>query len=227
MTTSTRSPRPRHRGGSRPRRRRPPARRRPRRGRRPSRERSGAPLAPRGRSLRPSASLGRPRSPSVARALIVGCGCRGRELGGLLRDRGVLVRGTSRTPEGVAAIEGAGLEAAEADPERPGTILDLCGDASVVVWLLGSAGGDPAELEAVHGPRLERLVEKLVDSPVRGFGYEAAGSAPPRLLEGGRLIVERAASTWQVPVTLIEGRREDDGWAERAAESVVGLLHGR
>jgi hypothetical protein len=157
----------------------------------------------------------------VARALIVGCGCRGRELGELLRDRGWEVRGTSRDADGLRAIEAAGLDAAEADPDRPGTVLELCRDVAVVVWLLGSARGEPDSIAAVHGPWRVRLLEKLVDSPVRGFAYEDPGDAGP---DGGREIVERAAATWHLPVTMIVGIREADGWEERAADSVAGLL---
>jgi hypothetical protein len=133
------------------------------------------------------------------------------------------VRGTSRDASGRTAIEGAGLEPAEADPDRPGTVLELCADVAVVVWLLGAARGEPESVAAIHGPRLERLLEKLVDSPVRGFAYETPVEAGP---DGGREIVERAAATWRLPVTLIEGSREAEGWAERAAEEVAGLLTG-
>ena len=162
----------------------------------------------------------------MPRALIVGCGCHGRALGERLAASDWQVRGTSRNPEGLAAIEDAGLEATAADPDRPGTILELCGDVAVVVWLLGSATGEGGAVEAIHGPRLERLLEKLVDSPVRGFAYEAAGSVPAVCLRGGREIVERAAETWRIPVTTVEGERSEAGWADRAAASVGGLLSG-
>ncbi len=96
----------------------------------------------------------------MARALIVGCGCRGRELGRRLLAEGWAVRGTSRREEGLAAIEAAGIEPALADPDRPGTMLELVGDVAVVFWLLGSAEGEAEELAAIHGPRLERLLER-------------------------------------------------------------------
>jgi nucleoside-diphosphate-sugar epimerase len=160
----------------------------------------------------------------VARALIVGCGCGGRALGESLLSNDWRVRGTSRDEDGLAAIEGAGLEAAVADPDLPGTVLDVCADVSVVVWLLGSARGEPELISAIHGPRLERLLEKLVDSPVRGFAYEVSGSVQAPILEGGREIVERAAETWRIPVAQIEGERSSRGWADRAADAVLGLL---
>ncbi len=103
-------------------------------------------------------------------------------------------------------------------------MLDLCADVAVVVWLLGSAAGDADAIAAIHGSRLERLLEKLVDTPVRGFAYEAAGSVDERLLVEGREIVERAGETWRIPVALLAGGRDQPGWAGRSAEAVAGLL---
>jgi uncharacterized protein YbjT (DUF2867 family) len=156
----------------------------------------------------------------------VGCGCRGRELGRHLAEGGWQVRGTSRNEAGVALIDGAGIEAVLADPDRPGTLLELVGDVAVVVHLLGSATGDPGQLEAVHGPRLERLLEKLVDTPVRGFAYEAAGPVAADVLRGGREAVDRAAETWRIPVAILEGDRDESGWGERTAAAVRELLGG-
>ena len=131
----------------------------------------------------------------MARALIVGCGCRGRELGGRLLAEGWAVRGTSRSEDGLAAIEAAGIEPAIADPERPGTILDLVSDVTVLVLLLGSATGSEEVLAAIHGPRLERLMEHLVETPVRGVLYEGT--------ESGEEIVRNAARTWRIPVRIL------------------------
>jgi hypothetical protein len=160
----------------------------------------------------------------LARALIVGCGCRGRELGSELDGLGLLVRGTSRTQAGLELITAVGLEAAEADPDRPGTVLELCGDVALVVWLLGCAEGEPDAVAAIHGPRLERLLDKLVDTPVRGFAYEAAGSVPDHDLAAGREIVERAGETWRIPVAILTSARDQPGWATRTAAAVAALL---
>jgi uncharacterized protein YbjT (DUF2867 family) len=164
----------------------------------------------------------------LARALIVGCGCSGRALGGELRDEGWEVRGTSRDEEGLVAIEGAGIEPARADPERPGTILDLVGDVAVVLWLLGSATGRQEDLEAIHGPRLEGLLERLVDTPVRGFVYEGAGTVDPKLLAGGAELVRNAQSTWRVPVAITKTlRSEGPQWVEELETAVIELLAQR
>ena len=142
----------------------------------------------------------------------------------MLTARGWQVRGTSRSAAGREAIEAAGLEAAEADPDRPGTVLDLIGDVSVVVWLLGSASGPAGELDAIHGSRLERLMEKLVDTPVRGVVYEASGGAGAERLAGGREIVEAAAAAWRIPVVTSERDRAGEGWAAAAAGDVEAAL---
>jgi uncharacterized protein YbjT (DUF2867 family) len=153
----------------------------------------------------------------VARALIVGCGCRGRELGEGLLAAGWEVRGTSRREQGLAAIEAAGIEPALADPERPGSVMELVGDVAAVYWLLGSAAGPAASLEAIHGPRLERLLERLVETPVRLFVYEAEGTVEEAILARGAELVRSAGQRWRLPVA-IAGRGVDMaklGWELR------------
>ena len=114
------------------------------------------------------------------------------------------MRGTSRREEGLAEIEAAGLEAALADPARPATLLDLVGDVAAVYWLLGSASGDPEDVAAIHGSRLERFLERLVETPVRRFVYEAGGSVDPAVLEGGAATVRAASERWRIPVEIAE-----------------------
>jgi hypothetical protein len=145
----------------------------------------------------------------MARALVVGCGCRSRELGRRLIADGWSVRGTTRDRRRGEAIEAAGIEARVADPERPGTLLDLVADVTVIHWLLGSARGDPETLAAIHGPRLSALLERLVDTPVRGFVYEAAGAVPRQRLQQGASIVRAAPRTWRIPVEVVDADPKD------------------
>ena len=140
----------------------------------------------------------------MARALIVGCGCRGRALGVRLRAAGWQVRGTARDAAGEVEITAAGLEGVVADPDRVGTVLDEVADVTLVFWLLGNALGDHEALVALHGPRLERLLEEVVDTPVRGLVYEAAGSVPRDLLAGGEEIVRAAEARWRIPVAVVD-----------------------
>ena len=150
----------------------------------------------------------------MARALIVGCGCSGRALGSELLEEGWAVRGTSRDGEGLAAIEAAGIEPARADPEQPGTVLELVDDVAVLIWLLGSATGDAEKVSAIHGPRLESLLERLVETPVRGFVYEGAGTVDANLLAGGAGLVRNAERTWRIPVMVTQTSRSEarHGW---------------
>jgi nucleoside-diphosphate-sugar epimerase len=157
----------------------------------------------------------------VARALIVGCGCRGRGLGERLLAEGWAVRGTSRRAEGLEAIEQAGIEPALADPDRPGTILELVDDVTILVLLLGGATGSEEDLAAIHGPRLERLMEHLVETPVRGVLYEGT--------EGGDEVVRAASRTWRIPVRLAPSSLSQSpytGVGDRLAEEVRALLTG-
>ena len=97
------------------------------------------------------------------------------------------MRGTSRRQEGLAAIEAAGIEPALGRPRAArAPLLDLVGDVAVVHWLLGSARGEPEALEAIHGPRLERLLEKLVETPVRRLRLRGRGLRRPAPLAGRR-----------------------------------------
>ncbi len=157
----------------------------------------------------------------MARALIVGCGCRGRQLGERLLAEGWAVRGTSRREEGLAAIEAAGIEPALADPDRPGTILELVSDVAVLVLLLGGATGSEEELAAIHGPRLERLLEHLVETPVRGVLYEGT--------EAGAEIVRNASRTWRIPVRIPPkpSQSPHSGDADGLAGEVWALLGRR
>jgi uncharacterized protein YbjT (DUF2867 family) len=160
----------------------------------------------------------------VARALIVGCGCRGRLLGKALLDHGWAVRGTSRQAEVLAEIEAAGIEAAAADPAQPGSVLELVGDVAVVLWLLGSARGEGGEIADIHGSRLERLLEKLVDTPVRGFVYEGAGEVPASALERGAAAVRGASETWRMPTAVVEAEPSDlPAWTAAMLEAALGL----
>jgi nucleoside-diphosphate-sugar epimerase len=163
----------------------------------------------------------------LARALIVGCGCRGRALGAGLAEAGWQVRGTARTEDGAARIRAAGVEAAVADPGAIGTLLDHLDGVALVYWLLGSAEGDPALVDRIHGEGLEHLLARLVDTPVRGFVYEAAGEVSAPTLRRGAQAVQAAAERWRIPVEVVEAppsRHQD--WMDEmlaAARRLTGL----
>jgi nucleoside-diphosphate-sugar epimerase len=155
----------------------------------------------------------------VARVLIVGCGCRGRALAGALVGEGHTVRGTTRDPRRLADIEASGAEAVVADPDRLATVMPQLAGVSVVVWLMGSAAAD------LHGARLRTLLERLVDTPVRGFVYEAAGSVGPNVLAAGAAAVRDAAVRWRIPAEVVDADPADgDSWVAAMTAAVGRLL---
>src|SRR5215208_1450942 len=141
----------------------------------------------------------------MARVLVVGCGCRGRSLAAALRADGHAVRGTTRSADRLAAIEASGVEGVVADPGRLGTIMGELAGVTVVCWLMGTATAAPE----LHGPRLETLLERLVDTPVRGIVYEAAGTAEAGLLAGGAESVRAAAERWRMSAEVVEAEPAD------------------
>jgi nucleoside-diphosphate-sugar epimerase len=138
----------------------------------------------------------------MARVLVVGCGCRGRALASALIDTGHAVRGTTRSETALRAIEAVGAEAAAADPGRLSTLMPQLEGIGVLCWLMGTAIGTLDAVADLHGPRLESMLQAIVDAPVRGVVYEGAGSVPPGLLEQGAAIARRAERAHMMPVEV-------------------------
>ena len=161
----------------------------------------------------------------MARALIVACGCRGQALARALLADGHAVRGTTRDPARLTAIAECGIEPFHADPDRVGTLMAALEGVTVVCWLLGSAGGGAEQVAALHDGRLRMLFEKLVDTPVRGLVYEAAGTLPFEWREQGELITRAARATWNIPLEVLHADPADcDAWRADARAAVGRLL---
>jgi nucleoside-diphosphate-sugar epimerase len=161
----------------------------------------------------------------MARALIVGCGCRGRMLGRALSGAGWQVRGTTRSPARLAEIEADGIDAAVADPDRVATLVDLIGDVAVVFWLLGSATGEQEAVAALHGPRLARMLEEIVDTPVRGFVYEGFGTMPSEMIAGALVTLRDAGERWRIPFEVVDAVGGDvELWREGMLAAAAELV---
>jgi len=159
----------------------------------------------------------------MARVLIVGCGCRGQVLARELRDAGHAVRGTTRDRGRFAAIEAAGAEPYLGDPDRIATLMDALTAVTIVCWLMGTAEGAPE----LHDGRLRMLWEKLVDTPVRGVVYEAAGPLDPAVYARGREVAATAHATWRIPLRVLEDDPADGAaWRRGARLAVTSLLGG-
>lgn len=158
---------------------------------------------------------------------MVGGGCRGLDLArGLVAD-GHAVRATTRGEgeagrERLAALEAAGCEALIADPDVIGTLHRKLDNVTVVLWLLGTADDAPQ----VHRSRLQFMLERTIDTTVRGFLYEAVGSVEADALAEGRRHVDHARDHHGIPVALVEAdpRGPRETWLAAAREAIDELL---
>ena len=138
-------------------------------------------------------------------------------------NAGQPVRGTTRDPARAGELEAAGIEPAVGDPYRLATLMPHVANTSAMVWLMGSAVG--RDVEALHRTRLQTVVERLVDTPVRGMVYEAAGSLPPELMREGAAAVRKAAATWQMPAAIVETDPADhEAWLGAMLAGVEEVL---
>ena len=165
----------------------------------------------------------------MARILIVAGGCRGRRLSRELVGEGHAVRVTTRAESGRAAIEATGAECWIGTPERLGTLRAALESVTIVCWLLGSVTGSEEEVRALHGSRLEFFLGQVIDTTVRGFVYEASGTAVPAdVLAGGERIVQRIAERNEIPVGFLRVDPGDaDAWLAGAHAEIEALLLGR
>jgi nucleoside-diphosphate-sugar epimerase len=153
----------------------------------------------------------------MARVLIVGCGCRGQALARVLASDGHAVRGTTRDPARLPAIEAAGAEARVADPDRLVTVMPAIEGVTVVCWLMGTVH----DADQLHGPRLESMLEHIVDTPVRGLVYETGAVERTE----GTAAAARVASTYSMPVEVMEADPTvHDVWTAAAVAAVQRVL---
>jgi hypothetical protein len=127
----------------------------------------------------------------VARFLIVGAGsCRALALTRDLVAEGHAVRGVTRGAH-ADAIEEAGGEAWIGDPDVVGTLRYATENVTLLLWLLGTV-----EQEDLHGSRLHMMLERTIDTTVRGFVYEAGP-------DEGVAVVERMAQYNEIPYAIV------------------------
>ena len=161
----------------------------------------------------------------MARCLIIGCGCRGLRLADQLHARGHAVRGTTREAGRWTEIEAAGVEPVVGDPDRVATIAPAFDHVGVACALLGSARGTPDQLTSLHTTRLEMLLERMLDTTVRGVVYEAAGTVDPELLAGGAERVRRACERSLIPYVILRSDPADNvAWTRDAVDAVERAL---
>ncbi len=165
----------------------------------------------------------------MARILVVGGGCRGRELAGRLIGEGHAVRITSRSQETRTAIEGVGGECWPGTPGRLATLRGALDGVAIACWLLAGATGPPQELVELHTLRLEYFLTQMIDTTVRGFVYEARGTtAAAGALAQGQEIARTVCERNAIPLAVLDRTAAEEGrWQELARAAIEQLLIGR
>lgn len=159
------------------------------------------------------------------RVLLVGGGCRGLALARELVAGGHAVRAVTRDERHRAAIEEAGAECWIGDPDVVGTLRYALENVTILVWALGTAAGRPEQIAALHGPRLEMMLSKTIDTTVRGVVYEASGTVGPDALKSGVAELRRTCERNEIPYAIVdEDPARGDAWVAAIRQAIGGLL---
>jgi hypothetical protein len=146
------------------------------------------------------------------RVLLVGGGRPGLALTRALSADGHAVRFVTRHEGFRAEIEAAGGECYIGDPDRIGSLRYGLDNVTVLLWLMGSApDGD------LHGSRLTMMMERTIDTTVRGVVYEGTPA--------GAAEVARMAEYNEIPHALLDvGRADPDAWVAAVLAAIDGVL---
>ncbi|HEU4658031.1 MAG TPA: hypothetical protein VFR97_10915 [Capillimicrobium sp.] len=146
----------------------------------------------------------------MARFLVVGGGCRALALADELGRDGHAFRMASRGAARRDQIEAVGGECIDADPDRIGTLRYALDNVTILMWLLGNL-----EAEELHGSRWKMMLERTIDSTVRGVVYERGSDA-------GEALTRQMAEYNGIPYAIIDAGTEP--WVPAARSAVEGLL---
>jgi hypothetical protein len=152
------------------------------------------------------------------RALLVGGGRPGLALTRELVADGHAVRFVTRHEAFRPEIEAAGAECFIGDPDRIGTLRYGLDNVTVLLWLMGRAPDG-----ALHGSRLTMMLERTIDTTVRGVVYEGT--------DAGAAEVARMADYNEIPHAILDTPRDDErAWVAAVLggiDSVLAAPRGR
>jgi len=142
---------------------------------------------------------------------MVGGGCRGLALARSLVAEGHAVRAVTRDESKRTLLEAAGCECWIGDPDRIGTLRYALENATVLLWLLGTV-----DVPELHGSRLEMMLERSVDTTVRGVLYEG---------RAGESVVQAAHDRHGIPIAFLDEDAADvEAWVAGARAGIDALL---
>jgi hypothetical protein len=149
-------------------------------------------------------------------------------LAGELIEEGLVARIVTRDEGRRAGIEALGAECWVGDPNRLASVVGALEGVTIACWLLGSASGEAEQLQALHGPILESFLSEAIDTTMRGFVYEAAGSVPEEMLVTGVQAAKALAQRNLIPLRVLDADpAAQELWRSQALEAVSGLLTAR
>ncbi len=140
-----------------------------------------------------------------------------------------VVRITTRGESARAAIEATGAECLIGTPDRLATLRGALDGVTVACWMLATVRGERAQMEALHGSRVESFLGQAIDTTMRGFVYEAAGATVAQEVRAdGERIVRMVAERNAIPAAILRADVEDhEIWQAEARATIDGLLGGR
>jgi hypothetical protein len=146
------------------------------------------------------------------RVLLVGGGEPGLALTRTLTADGHAVRFVTRHEGFRGEIEAAGGECYIGDPDRIGSLRYGLDNVTVLLWLMGKApAGD------LHGSRLTMMMERTIDTTVRGVVYEGTAD--------GAAEIARMAEYNEIPHAILDAARDqEDTWVAAVLSAIDGVL---
>lgn len=160
--------------------------------------------------------------------LIVEGGERGLRLARALVEEGHAVRVVVADDSRRARIEAVGGECFLGSPDRLATMRGALEHVTVACWLLSDLDEHDRDLvRALHGSRLEQFISSAIDSTLRGFVYDAAGSVAAEVLTEGERIVSETAARNLIPIAILRaGTGNEEAWFAQAHAAVNWILDG-
>jgi hypothetical protein len=102
------------------------------------------------------------------------------------------------------------------------TLAPALEHVAVVCVLLGSADGGA---DALHSTRLDMLLIRILDSPVRGIVYETAGTVDARVLSAAAARIHAFCDDSRIPYALLEVDPVlHQAWLGAALDAVARVL---
>jgi NAD(P)-dependent dehydrogenase (short-subunit alcohol dehydrogenase family) len=151
------------------------------------------------------------------RVLLVGGGEHGLALAREFTAEGHAVRAVTPDEGRRAEIEAVGAECWIGTPDRIGSLRYALDNVTVLLWLLGTVDN-----EDLHGSRLTMMLERTIDSTVRGIVYETGAPAT----EAGAAEVRRMAVYNEIPYAIVDALdlAEQEDWLRAVRAAIEGVL---